>query len=705
VALLAAIPQSPTDFDLVKNAVPECSTDVAEGQECPKANLRLVVPAESAVVIRRNKILELMQTRSVLSGANHTLADYQAAKSEEVVLTPQGSKPWKAAHFVWQVRSALGAILCGEENADVCEKVDTGGYRIVTTLDWTMQQVVDKWLLAAARSPNLSNPERSLKSLGIPESEWDWLLKLKDRNIHNAAAAVLDYRTGQILAYAGSAGYYATGDVTFQPQFDVLSDGQGRQPGSAIKPLNYITGLDDGTMTAATMFMDVTTDFGGQKPFTPTQADRLERGPVRLRSALQFSLNIPSIKAGLINGLDHLFQRFKDFGLTFPKGTVPVTSMSIGTLEVHPIDMASAYGAIANGGVLMPRVSILKVTDAGGDVIYPTEESAPLGKRVASAQASYIITDILQGNTITKVNPYWSKWRIVLEDGKRRPAAYKTGTTSDNKDVLAFGYLAPPEDPAAPALVAGVWMGNSDATPNTGSLSLDSSAPLWSRILTEISMGMPSASFAPPGGLVTATVDAFSGLLPGPYTVKKVDELFIDGTVPTRTDDLHVELDIDQATGLLWQDGCTGPMVRQGFLDFSNVEPRFPAWQQFTQEWAARAAMGPGRGGGPDEKPTKTSYFYNNSFAPFGRTWGGTFAPTAVCAPVQPPICDPGTIFNPFATPDPFATFDPLATPGPTPCIQPVVTPAPEPTPDPGGGGGGPPTPIPDPTPGPTPKK
>ena len=499
VALLAAIPQSPTEFDLVKNAVQQCTVDVAEGEDCPRAKRQLVVPADSAVVIRRNKVLALMETRSVLSGADHTLAEYEAAKSDPVVLVQQGSTPWKAAHFVWQVRSQLGAILCGEENADLCEKVDTGGYRIVTTLDWKMQQVVDKWLLAAARSPNISNPERSLAALKIPESEWDWLLKLKDRNIHNAAAAVVDYRTGEVLAYAGSAGYYAVGDETFQPQFDVLSDGNGRQPGSAIKPLNYITGIDDGTMTAATMFMDVVTDFGGQKPFTPTQADGLERGPVRLRSALQFSLNTPSIKAGLINGLDHLFQRFKDFGLTFPSGTIPVTSMSIGTLEVHPIDLTSAYGAIANGGVLMPRVSILKVTDSSGAVIYPTEEAAPLGKRVASAQASYIITDILQGNTITKVNPYWSKWRIVLEDGKRRPAAYKTGTTSDNKDVLAFGYLAPPEDPVAPALVVGVWMGNSDATPNTGSLSLDSSAPLWSRILTEISMGMPVGHVHPAG--------------------------------------------------------------------------------------------------------------------------------------------------------------------------------------------------------------
>ena len=90
-------------------------------------------------------------------------------------------------------------------------------------------------------------------------------------------------------------------------------------------------------MTASTMFMDVVTDFG--RGFTPTQADKVERGPVRLRQALQFSLNIPSIKAGLINGLDHFFERSKDFGISYVPGAVPVTSMGIGTLEVHPIDL------------------------------------------------------------------------------------------------------------------------------------------------------------------------------------------------------------------------------------------------------------------------------------------------------------------------------------------------------------------------------
>ncbi|MBF8290458.1 MAG: Penicillin-binding protein, partial [Chloroflexi bacterium] len=649
VAILAAIPQSPTEFDLVKNAVRECTVEVVDGIDCPAANVSLVVPPDSAVVMRRNKVLDLMETRSVLSGPDHTLAEYEAAKAEPIVLARQGSSPWKAAHFVWQVRSELGAILCGPESADACEKVDIGGYRIVTTLDWEMQQIVDKWLLAAARAPQSSTTQKTLDRLKIPKADQKWILALRGTEIHNAAGAIVDYRTGEVLAYAGSAGYYSTGEPQFDPQYDVLTQGF-RQPGSAIKPINYITGIDDGTMTAATMFMDVTTDFGGQKPFIPTQADSKERGPVRLRSALQFSLNVPSIKAGLINGLDHVLGRMRDFGLALPPGAIPVMSQSIGTIEVHTIDMVSAYGAIANGGVLMPRQTILEVRDAAGTVIHSTADK-PLGKRVASAQAAYIVTDILQGNTIRSVNPFWAKWRI-LEGDDRRPAAYKTGTTSDNKDVHAYGYLAPPDDPAAPALVVGIWMGNSDATPNKGSLSLDSSAPLWSRILTEVSAGMPIAKFQPPPGLVTAEVDAFSGLLPGPYTSATVEELFIEGTVPTRTDDLHVELDIDEATGLLWQDGCTGPVVKQPFLDFSAVEPAFPSWQPFTQEWAARAALGSGVTGGPED--TATIYFYNNGFAPFGKTWGGVFAPTDVCTPVLPPICDPGTSFDPFLTPDPF---------------------------------------------------
>ena len=110
------------------------------------------------------------------------------------------------------------------------------------------------------------------------------------------------------------------------------------------------------------------------------------------------------------------------------------------------------------------------------------------GTQVISPAAAYVITDILAGNTDKKVNPFWGKWAIF--DGKtRRPAAYKTGTTSDNRDVAAYGFVAPPADKNAPAIAVGVWMGNSDNTPNDGKLSLDTSAPLWSAIMREVTKG------------------------------------------------------------------------------------------------------------------------------------------------------------------------------------------------------------------------
>ena len=658
-ALLAGIPQSPTKFDLVKNAVEETYTDDKGAEQ-----VHLVVPMNSEIVVRRNFILDLMKTRSVITAGKYTDADYEAAKQEPVILASQAADQWRAPHFVWKVREELGEILCGEPQ---CEKIDTGGYRVITTLDYRMQRIVEKWVYAAAIIPNAKSPDTILKARGVPKSEWSWIKSLRGHNIHNAAAGVVDYRTGEIRAYAGSASYTAKGNKKLQPQFDVLGDGW-RQPGSSFKPLVYLIGLEDRTLTASTMFMDVVTNFApsGAKAYTPTQADGLERGPVRLRSALQFSLNIPAIKAGFINGLQHQFERTKDFGITYPRTAVAVASQSIGTLEVHPIDLISAYGVIGNGGVLMPRHTILKVVDADGKQVWPQADAKVTGQRVVARQAAYILTDILAGNTIKSVNPFWGKWQITngIGSSKVRPAAYKTGTTNDNRDVHAYGYLATPSDKTLPALVAGVWLGNSDNSPNDGKLSLDTSAPLWSAILSEVSKGMPIEGFARtrPKGLVTTKVDAFTGMLPGPSTKRTVEEIFLPGTAPTKTADIAIAVDIDSASGLRWQEGCVGPMVTKTFIDLSTTEAGFPVWQKANKAWQARAAKGAGVSGGP--KRTRTAYFYGGGFYPYGRSWGGQFAPTKKCplAPPPPTVC---------------VSIDPLS---PCPSIEPTPLPGVEPT-------------------------
>ncbi|TME79843.1 MAG: hypothetical protein E6I45_12185, partial [Chloroflexi bacterium] len=180
----------------------------------------------------------------------------------------------------------------------------------MTTLDWKMQQIAEKWVKAAAIAPNAPNYAARLKELKV--SNLKWINDLRNKGIYNSAMAAIDYRTGQILAYVGSAGYdeKARGKK-FQPQFDVLADGW-RQAGSAFKPINYITGLDDKTMTAATLLMDVVTNFGGG--YTPTDADNAERGPLRMREAIQLSLNIPAIKAAIELTPGHVYDEARKFG-------------------------------------------------------------------------------------------------------------------------------------------------------------------------------------------------------------------------------------------------------------------------------------------------------------------------------------------------------------------------------------------------------
>ena len=187
--------------------------------------------------------------------------------------------------------------------------------------------------------------------------------------------------------------------------------------------------------------------------------------------------------------------------------------------------------------------------------------------------------------------------------------------------MAAYGYLAPPKDPKAPALAVGIWMGNSDNSPNDGKLSLDTSAPLWSAILTEISKGTPIADFKPPAGLKTATVDAFTGLKPGPFTTKTVKELFITSTVPTQRE-----------TAGSWRadrQGDRPPLA--GRLRRTEGHRRLlrhlrgrgrviPTWQKADRNWAARAARGAGVRG--TSKGTRTAYFYGTGFFPFGRSLG-----------------------------------------------------------------------------------
>ncbi len=673
-AILAGLPKSPSNYDLVRNAVEQCTTTVAEGADCPKS--RLVVPSDSAIVARRNAILELLASgRTPMSGTAFSAADFRAAEAEPVMLASQATPHWIAPHFVWAVRDELTQKLCGDQPS--CEALDAGGLRVVTTLDVTLQKIAEKWVRAAAVVPHSKDPAAAAKALGFDKLE-PWMANLRSKTLRNGALVAYDYQTGELVAYVGSANYYATSNrPEFQPQFDVAGNGF-RQPGSTFKPFSYVTGIDDHTLTAATMLMDVSTDFGGG--YTPHDADLLERGPVRVRNALQFSLNIPAVRAMAINTPDHVFAKAQQFGMTFQTDkTQAGLALALGVQEVRPVDLVTAYGALANDGRAIGHTTILNVQDRNGKDVVPPYQP-PAGSQVVSPQAAFIVTDILSGNTNARINPFWGKFAVQGPD-RRRPATLKTGTNNDAKDLNAYGYIAPPTDAdraaGAYALAVGVWNGNSDnslvSTAKAPLFSIDVSTYVWQGFLQEASANWPVEDFAVPvDGLTQADIDPWTGLLAtsgGP----SVKEWFISGTEP--------------------KDRLSPGVCGEAVLGQVGYESRFPNWMAADQDWLRRAEIGTGTAGGPDR--SRTSYFYDGRFQPFGKSWGPLLGGDGCASPSPSPSCIP------LPTPDasgvipsleipspadsgfPGASGPPAALPCPTPSEAPSFSAEPSPSQEP----------------------
>ncbi len=350
-ALLAALPKSPTSLDPYRYAVRN-----KKGQ--------LVVPQSAPPMVRRDWIL---QNLGDSRWTHLTPQQLTAALTEPVIL--RGDRPliYKAPQFVWQVRGELEQIL-GSADA-----VETGGYRVITTLDWHAQQIAEHQLEAAAVAPNLSpvRAARLLKRLGIPRQDRGWINRLRGKDLHNGALVVMDYRTGDVRAYVGSAGYYLDGlrSRRFEPKFDAAGVGF-RQPGSAFKPVLYSTAFERKVLDPGSLLLDITTHFNRAEHWAPKDADGLERGPVLVRQALQMSLNIPAIRALQRVGNAAVADQAAKMGLSFLGGKPAFMAAglagALGTVEVRPLDLVAAYGTIANGGVHEPTRMILEIQDRDG---------------------------------------------------------------------------------------------------------------------------------------------------------------------------------------------------------------------------------------------------------------------------------------------------------------------------------------------------
>jgi membrane peptidoglycan carboxypeptidase len=632
-ALLAGLPKSPTALDPFRFAKRD-----AKG--------RLVVPQDAPPVIRRNWVLAgLAQARWT-----HLSADEIAAASKEpVVLAVKPPIHFRAPHFVWKVRDAL------VEQLGSLEDVETGGYRVITTLDWRAQSIAEKYVTAAAILPHLKPAARTklARSLKLSSADRQWAYRLIGRGTHNGCLIAIDYRTGDVLAYVGSAGYERDDlkSRLFEPKYDVAGDGF-RQPGSAFKPIVYATAFERRVLTPGSLLLDVTTEFG--RDWAPHDADQLERGPVLQRQALQFSLNIPAIRAMQRVSNKAVAAQAKALGITFMGGQKAFTqaglSAAIGTVEVHPIDLTAAFGALANGGQLAARRLILEIDGPDGKVVH---RAAPRLTKAISPQAAFLISSVLAGNTDPSQNPIWADSLAVRNGphGTRRPAAAKTGTTNETRDFTTFGYLAPPRAPNQPGLAVGVWMGNSDHSEPRGRevTSLDGPSRVWQAFMRDYSRHTPVASFRPPKGVVEATIDAWTGGKPGPWTRQRTQEWFISGTQPGSA---HA---IDRP-GLMYRQACGGWAV-----DLVQAELGPAAWDDDVANWMRRARGGTGRRG---SEGTSTAYL-------FGRHgWGGPIAgpckPKPKPTPPEEENCK-GNKCPPAPSPTPTPTPTPAAAPSTAP--------------------------------------
>ena len=590
-ALLAGLPKAPSSLDPYRVAVKD-----DQG--------RLVVPPTADAVVRRDWILQGLATAGRWTKLD--AGTLQAALAEPVILAGDRPVQIPGGQFTWQVRRQLQAIL--GPDADL----KRGGYRVITTLDWKAQKLAERWLAAAAISPNLprSKGNKLLGSLKIPSSDRRWVTALRGKDLHNGALVALDYRTGDVLAYAGSAGY-ARDDLaskSFEPKYDAAGDG-ARQPGSAWKPILYAAAFDSKKLTPGSVLLDVTTQFDRAQDWAPRDADQRERGPVLVRRALQYSLNIPAIRALERVGSKQVAKTAEAMGIRFAGGSKAFLQAglagALGTVEVRPLDLTSAYGTLANGGVRVPPRMVLEIRTADGRVVWKAPEVA--GEQAVSPQAAFLVTDILAGNTDPKQNDIWAA-KLALRNGPggaRRPAAAKTGTTNDARDLGTYGYLPPAPGKDGVGLVVGVWMGNSDHSYPSAlepATSLTAAAPLWHAFVRDYTKSWKVTKFTRPKDVVAARIDAWSGGRPGAWTRETRTEWFIRGTQP------GAKKAIDK-NGLLYHAGCGGWMV-----DPVQAELGPATWKADVLNWLQRARRGVGVTGRYD---SSTAYFWKEN------SWGG----------------------------------------------------------------------------------
>lgn len=442
----------------------------------------------SAYIWRSEQVLRRMREDGYITSDVETLARSELAN----VSFAKSDSGLRAPHFVAYVKE----LLIDTFGADTVER---GGMRVTTTLDWTLQE----------------------KAQAIVASEVE---KAKKLRVSNGASVAIDPSTGEILAMVGSKDYAASESGGYK--FNVVTQGL-RQPGSAIKPVTYATAFKKG-YTASTVLMDVDTKYPSGDPskpeYNPKNYDEKFRGPVQLRFALGNSINTIAVKVTALIGIRDVLRTAYDMGLNTLEPTQENTNrfglaITLGGAEVKLLELTSAFGVFATGGIRHDPIAILKVEDSKGKVIFEHKPSS--GRRVLGEDVAYLVSDILSDNDARR-DVFGTRSHLVIPGAT---VAVKTGTTDDKRDNWTVGYTK--------TMAVGTWVGNNDNSPMHPSLAsgVTGAAPIWNRIMREALKGKPNEPFERPSSIVEREIDAYGGGLPAQGNPTRF-ERYREGTQP-----------------------------------------------------------------------------------------------------------------------------------------------------------------------------
>ena len=390
-----------------------------------------------AAIERRNLVLDQMVKYHYITRDAAT-----EAKNTEIVLAqPDRPEEQKDAEYFISYVTQQMIEKFGED------AVYKEGLKIYTTIDLEMQRMAEQ-----AIADNLPTDYTDANGIQQPQ----------------CAIVAIEPTTGYVRVMVGGRG---------TDQFNRAAQAE-RQPGSSFKPFVFAAALENG-FTPDTMINDSPINING---WQPQNSSMRFSGNVSMRTVATFSMNVPTVKIAQKIGVDNIIYYAQQMGITTfvmdgdTNDRNLATSLGGLTRGVTPLEIASAYCTFANGGIHIPHTSVTKVLDRKGSVIF---EAVPEGVAVITPESAAALTSMLQ-DVISK-----GSGRAAAIG---RPAAGKTGTTTDYKDAWFVGYT--------PDLVAAVWVGNDDSTTTNGIMGGMTPATTWGDFMSRALANTPAHDFS-----------------------------------------------------------------------------------------------------------------------------------------------------------------------------------------------------------------